>query len=409
MAAQIFPYGTALTVVWHLSKPDGTDFDISGYTYRVYYRTGNKETEASGSHLTASGNTISIVIPATEPSAPGEYALRLVLYQNNKLFCTLNYNGAFVLSRRLAQDLAVETQQEEVQVVHLYTVAEFYLLAPIIPTVGSGGYWYVNGTLVTDGQGEYVPASHTMEFDAETNYIVIDKGRVDKDGNSIEQYITVLGNGINNIEQYIETTESSGMNVMKITFDDGRVRTFNVYNGARGERGFQGLQGATGAQGLPGATGSTGPKGDKGDKGDSGVSLGEVVLTTDLDETETGKALDASAMQTIPHFVDEEQEIEDVPSNYYTKPQVDEKIAAHTTAVNDAITQQNDTLSGFGTRIDDVEETVESFITDRPISGTTGQRPVVGTVGYIYFDTTLGKPVWWNGTAWVDATGTAVN
>ena len=207
MAAQIFPYGTALTVVWHLSKPDGTDFDITGYTYRVYYRTGNKETEASGSHVTASGNTISIVIPATEPSAPGEYALRLVLYQNNRLFCTLNYNAAFVLSRRLAQDLAMETQQEEVQVVHLYTVAEYYLFTPIIPTVGTDGYWYVNGTKVTDGQGEFVPSSHTMEYDAQTNYIIIDRDRVDSQGQSIAQTITSLADALSTAAQDHETAQ----------------------------------------------------------------------------------------------------------------------------------------------------------------------------------------------------------
>ena len=28
--------------------------------------------------------------------------------------------------------------------------------------------------------------------------------------------------------------------------------------------------------------------------------------------------------------------------------------------------------------------------------------------GTYYFDTTLGKPIWWNGTAWVDATGATV-
>ena len=207
MAAQIFPYGTALTVVWHLSKPDGTDFDITGYTYRVYYRTGNKETEANGSHVTASANTISIVIPATEPSAPGEYALRLVLYQNNKLFCTLNYNGAFVLSRRLAQDLAMETQQEEVQIVHLYTVAEFYLFTPIIPTVGSDGYWYVNGTKVTDGHGEFVPSSHTMEYDAQTNYIIIDRDRVDSQGHSIAQTITSLADALITAAEDHETAQ----------------------------------------------------------------------------------------------------------------------------------------------------------------------------------------------------------
>ena len=28
--------------------------------------------------------------------------------------------------------------------------------------------------------------------------------------------------------------------------------------------------------------------------------------------------------------------------------------------------------------------------------------------GQPYFDTTLGKPIWWSGSTWVDATGTAV-
>lgn len=46
-------------------------------------------------------------------------------------------------------------------------------------------------------------------------------------------------------------------------------------------------------------------------------------------------------------------------------------------------------------------------------SGTTAQRPILrtGDVGVQYMDTTLvaaGKPIWWTGTAWVDAVGTAV-
>jgi len=45
--------------------------------------------------------------------------------------------------------------------------------------------------------------------------------------------------------------------------------------------------------------------------------------------------------------------------------------------------------------------------------GTTAQRPTPGANDYgaIYLDTTLdadGKPIWWNGTAWVDATGAVV-
>jgi hypothetical protein len=42
---------------------------------------------------------------------------------------------------------------------------------------------------------------------------------------------------------------------------------------------------------------------------------------------------------------------------------------------------------------------VKGIATSRPDSPVTGQE---------CFDTDLGKPVWWNGSAWVDATGTAV-
>lgn len=40
--------------------------------------------------------------------------------------------------------------------------------------------------------------------------------------------------------------------------------------------------------------------------------------------------------------------------------------------------------------------------------GSTELRPSNINAGYQYFDTTLGKPIWWNGTAWVDSTGATV-
>jgi len=41
--------------------------------------------------------------------------------------------------------------------------------------------------------------------------------------------------------------------------------------------------------------------------------------------------------------------------------------------------------------------------------GTTSQRPAVGiTIGQNYFDTTLGIPIWYSGTKWVNSSGTAV-
>ncbi len=41
-------------------------------------------------------------------------------------------------------------------------------------------------------------------------------------------------------------------------------------------------------------------------------------------------------------------------------------------------------------------------------SGATGARPAGMGVGAQWYDTTLGKPIWWSGTAWHDATGAAV-
>jgi hypothetical protein len=42
-------------------------------------------------------------------------------------------------------------------------------------------------------------------------------------------------------------------------------------------------------------------------------------------------------------------------------------------------------------------------------AGTTAQRPVTGLVpGLQYYDTTLGVPIWYNGTVWKNAAGTTV-
>ena len=41
-------------------------------------------------------------------------------------------------------------------------------------------------------------------------------------------------------------------------------------------------------------------------------------------------------------------------------------------------------------------------------SGTSSGRPAAPEVGYMYFDTTLSKPVFFTGNGWIDATGTSV-
>jgi hypothetical protein len=44
-----------------------------------------------------------------------------------------------------------------------------------------------------------------------------------------------------------------------------------------------------------------------------------------------------------------------------------------------------------------------------PASGTTANRPtLLLQIGQFYYDTTLGIPIYWNGTVWKNASGTAV-
>ena len=48
-----------------------------------------------------------------------------------------------------------------------------------------------------------------------------------------------------------------------------------------------------------------------------------------------------------------------------------------------------------------------------PLSGITAERPISTVqvplaVGQIYYDTTIDRPIWWNGTVWKKADGTTV-
>lgn len=48
---------------------------------------------------------------------------------------------------------------------------------------------------------------------------------------------------------------------------------------------------------------------------------------------------------------------------------------------------------------------------DRGRVGTTAQRPtglLAADIGFLYYDSTLKKPIWWDGTAWTDASGVAL-
>jgi parallel beta-helix repeat protein len=58
---------------------------------------------------------------------------------------------------------------------------------------------------------------------------------------------------------------------------------------------------------------------------------------------------------------------------------------------------------GFGTG-----NTGWRLLAQRLFGSTAGRPvPIAAEVGVEFFDTTIGKPIWWNGTIWVDATGVA--
>lgn len=42
------------------------------------------------------------------------------------------------------------------------------------------------------------------------------------------------------------------------------------------------------------------------------------------------------------------------------------------------------------------------------LNGTTSLRPTGSVLGQFYFDTTLGQPIWWDGTSFVDADGNVI-
>jgi hypothetical protein len=50
-----------------------------------------------------------------------------------------------------------------------------------------------------------------------------------------------------------------------------------------------------------------------------------------------------------------------------------------------------------------------NIINSTPAYGLTADRPTLELqIGQFYFDTTLGIPIWWNGTVWKNASGTTV-
>lgn len=55
------------------------------------------------------------------------------------------------------------------------------------------------------------------------------------------------------------------------------------------------------------------------------------------------------------------------------------------------------------TPTDNLQVVPRKYVT---LNGPSATRPTASVTGQFYFDTDIGKPVWWNGNDFVDATGT---
>ena len=72
------------------------------------------------------------------------------------------------------------------------------------------------------------------------------------------------------------------------------------------------------------------------------------------------------------------------------------------------VDQLTNALRLYFTQIDNFSQSIIV-----PGSGTTANRPVNTTqvpllIGQYYYDTTLDRPIWWNGSVWKKADGTTV-
>lgn len=57
------------------------------------------------------------------------------------------------------------------------------------------------------------------------------------------------------------------------------------------------------------------------------------------------------------------------------------------------------------TPTDNLQVVNRKYVTN---NGVSANRPIASVVGQSYFDTTISRPIWWNGTNFQDAAGNVV-
>jgi len=71
----------------------------------------------------------------------------------------------------------------------------------------------------------------------------------------------------------------------------------------------------------------------------------------------------------------------------------------------------NAQLRVYFNTVDSVNNQIQQAVItlSTPSAGTTALRPSTSLqVGQFYFDTSINRPIWWDGTNWINAAGTVV-
>ena len=196
--------GHTIQLNWTLHSISGQEFALTGHTYKLFFATGNQSAQATG--VTHSGNVLSWTFTPNAQWKLGSYTIWLEVYNNGTKIITVAYPDAFHLVHEVAASGTTQTgSQTSSTTLNLVSSCDFYRFAPVVPVAGDDGYWYVNGAKAVDGNGEYILTSHTLEYDENTRNLIIDKDRVDSEGNSIEQVITALAD----LDSYYQAAEGS--------------------------------------------------------------------------------------------------------------------------------------------------------------------------------------------------------
>ena len=218
--------GHTIQLNWTLHSISGQEFALTGHTYKLFFATGNQSAQATG--VTHSGNVLSWTFTPNAQWKLGSYTIWLEVYNNGTKIVTVAYPDAFHLAHEVANDGTTQTgTQTESTTLNLVSSCDFYRFAPVVPVAGEDGYWYVNGEKAVDGSGEYILTSHTLEYDETTRNLIIDRGRVDSEGHSIEQVITALAD----LDSYYQAAE--GSEAGSVAGDGSRWGSYKTAENAR--------------------------------------------------------------------------------------------------------------------------------------------------------------------------------